>query len=194
MPRIIGGARKGSRLKSPGGRSTRPTGARVRQSLFDVLAVKTHGCRFLDLFAGSGGVGLEAFSRGASRVVLVDRDRHAIAALRRNLLSINAMPGAVEIWRADYRSALARLDDARIRFDLVYLDPPYATAEYTELLERVVESGILAPDSIVIVEHFHKRVLPEKIGGLRRFRSVRVGDHRLSFFRPWTQEREERAN
>jgi 16S rRNA (guanine(966)-N(2))-methyltransferase RsmD len=184
MPRIIGGARKGRRLHAPGGRSTRPTGARVRQSLFDMLADRNRGCCFLDLFAGAGSVGLEARSRGAARVVLVDKDKGAVEAIRRNLACLDEASEAVDVRRADYRSALTRLAGERMRFDLVYLDPPYETVDYSTLLGRVAASGVLATNAIVVVEHFHKRALPEKIEELRRFRSVKIGDHRLSLYRP----------
>lgn len=129
-------------------------------------------------------MGIEAFSRGASRVVLVDHARGAIAAIRRNLSGLDEARGVVEVRRADFRSALAQLSDARMHFDVVFVDPPY-TAEYEAILDRVVASGVLAPEAIVIVERFHKRTLPERIGMLGRFRDVRIGDHCLSLYRPW---------
>ena len=94
MSRIIGGAGKGRRLKSPAGDETRPTGARVRQTLFDILAPVIPGCRFLDAFAGGGGVGIEALSRGARRVVLVDESRGAVEAIQANLALVRRGPEA----------------------------------------------------------------------------------------------------
>jgi len=183
MTRIIAGASKGRRLKAPKGQLTRPTGSRVRQTLFDILAPRVHGCRFLDAFAGGGGVGLEALSRGASRVVLVEASRSAVEAIRENARALVGAGGEVQIFHQDARIALAALSDSGVRFDIVYLDPPYESSLYEPLLEQIGETKLLEADGIVVAEHFHKRVLPETIGGLTRVRSARVGDHRLSFYR-----------
>src|SRR5262245_9635954 len=183
MARIISGQGKGRRLQAPRGLVTRPTAARVRQTLFDILAPAMPECRFLDALAGSGAVGLEALSRGASRVVMVDESAAAVAAIRDNLRALGNLGGAVQVFRQDTRVALAALADAGARFDIVYLDPPYDSPLYEPLLEQVGTTGLLEPEGRVVVEHFHKRVLPETIGRLARTRSVRVGDHRLSFYR-----------
>jgi 16S rRNA (guanine966-N2)-methyltransferase len=180
MTRIIAGTGKGRRLRTPRGGATRPTGARVRQSLFDILAPRLPGCRFLDAFAGNGGVGLEALSRGASRVVLVDRSREAVAAIRENASALAGMGGEVQVFHQETRLALAALADSGVRFDVVYLDPPYDSPLYEPLLEE--SAHLLERDGIVVAEHFHKRELPETIGRLARMRSVRIGDHRLSFY------------
>ena len=180
MSRIIGGAGKGRRLRTPRGDTTRPTGARVRQTLFDILAPRVRGCRFLDAFAGNGGVGLEALSRGAARVVLVDQSRAAIEVVRENARLVAAAGGDVQIYHQDARIALAALADSGVRFDVIYLDPPYASPLYEPLLE---EAGrLLERAGVVVAEHFHKRALPETIGGLVSTRSVRIGDHKLTFY------------
>jgi 16S rRNA (guanine966-N2)-methyltransferase len=182
VARIIGGAGKGRRLRAPAGESTRPTGARVRQSLFDILAPEIPGARFLDAFAGSGGVGLEALSRGAAKVVLVDRGAAAVAAARENARAL-AKAGSVEVYRQDARTAIAALGDQGFRFDVVFLDPPYASDLYEPLLSLLEAGPLLAEGGLVVAEHFHKRALPETIGTLERTRLVRVGDHCLSFYR-----------
>jgi 16S rRNA (guanine(966)-N(2))-methyltransferase RsmD len=184
MSRIIGGSGKGRRLKTAAGDSTRPTGARVRQSLFDILAPLIPGCRFLDAFAGSGGVGLEALSRGAAKVVLVDRDAAAASAAKENAHALARSGGEVQVFRQDARTAIAALGDQGARFDVVYLDPPYASDLYEPLLSLLDEGALLAGGGVVVAEHFHKRPLPERIGGLVRTRQKRVGDHCLSFYRP----------
>ena len=183
MSRIIGGHGKGRRLSAPGGQATRPTGARVRQTLFDILAPRVPGCRFLDALAGSGAVGLEALSRGAARVVLVDQSGAAVAAMRENLALLKGAPGQAQVLRQEALVALAALGDSGVRFDVIYLDPPYASELYEPLLEAVGRFGLLAPGGLVVAEHFHKRALPETMGRLHRSREVRVGDHRLSFYR-----------
>jgi 16S rRNA (guanine966-N2)-methyltransferase len=183
MSRIIAGSGKGRRLKAPKGLGTRPTGARVKQTLFDILAPRLPGCRFLDAFAGSGGIGLEALSRGASRVVMVDSSGAAVTAMKDNLELLRGQGGEGQVFRQDARIALAALADTGIRFDVIYLDPPYESDLYEPLLMQVEETGLLEKEGIVVAEHFHKRHLPEKMGHLSRTRQVRVGDHRLSFYR-----------
>src|SRR5262245_13909987 len=180
MARIIGGEGKGRRLEAPRGQATRPTAGRVRQTLFDVLAPRVPDCSFLDAFAGSGGVGLEALSRGADRVGFVERAKDAIAALKRNL---SRLPGArAEVHRQDALVALAAFADQGRRFDIIYVDPPYDSGLYEDVLELLGRTGLVHPDGAVVAEHFHKRALPERIGGLVRIRIVRVGDHLLSFY------------
>ena len=181
MARIIGGAGKGRRLEAPRGLATRPTASRVRQTLFDILAPRIAGCRFLDAFAGSGGVGLEALSRGAAHVVLVERSPEAVAALKRNAARLGGL--RAEVHRQDALVALRAFADAGRRFDIIYIDPPYEGDLYEAVLEQVGRTGLLAPEGRLVAEHFHKRALPETIGGLVRIRSLRVGDHRLSFYR-----------
>jgi 16S rRNA (guanine966-N2)-methyltransferase len=181
VSRIIGGAGRGRRLKTAAGEATRPTAARVRQTLFDILAPRVAGCRFLDAFAGSGGIGLEALSRGAARVVLVDKDPAAWAAARENAQALARAGGEVEVFRQDAATAMHALADQGRLFDLVYLDPPYASELYEPLVALAGER-LLAAGGVVVAEHFHKRALPERIGALARTRQKRIGDHCLSFY------------
>lgn len=183
MTRIIAGRGKGRRLITPSGLATRPTAARLRQTLFDILAPHLPGARFLDACAGSGAIGLEALSRGAARVVLVEPSGPAVAAIRANVAALAAAGGDVQVVRQDARVALPAMADAGARFDVVYLDPPYDSGLYEELLDSVSVSGLLDEDGVAVAEHFHKRALPATIGRLARTRSVRVGDHRLTFYR-----------
>lgn len=186
--RIIAGRGRGRRLESPRGDATRPTGSRVKQTLFDILAAEIPGSRFLDVFAGGGGIGLEAVSRGAARVVLVDDRADAAAAMRRNAQLLAEAGGEIRVFRQDARVAVPALAAAGERFDVIFLDPPYASDLYEPLLEEIGSVGILAPGGVVVAEHFHKRSLPETIGSLDRVRSVRVGDHRLTFYRRLEEE------
>jgi len=182
MTRILSGRGKGRRLKTPRGERTRPTAARVKQTLFDILQPELPGCRFLDAFAGGGAVGLEALSRGASGVVMTDISRDAVRAMHENVEALGA-EGEVQVFQQDARVALPALADAGHRFDIVYLDPPYDSPLYERLLDELAEGRLLQPEGLVVLEHFHKRAVPERMGRLERTRSVRVGDHRLSFYR-----------
>jgi 16S rRNA (guanine966-N2)-methyltransferase len=187
MTRIIAGGGKGRRLRVPKGLETRPTGARVRQTLFDILAPRLPGCRFLDAFAGSGAIGLEALSRGARLAVFVDSGAPAIATIRENARAL-ASGGEALAFRQDARVALPALAAQGQRFDIVYLDPPYDSDLYEWALEEIDKSDLLAAGGVAVAEHFHKRVLPETIGRLLRRRSVRVGDHVLGFYEMERQE------
>jgi 16S rRNA (guanine(966)-N(2))-methyltransferase RsmD len=181
LPRIIGGSGKGRRLKAPPGDATRPTGARVRQTLFDILAPVVCDSRFLDACAGSGGIGLEALSRGARRVVFIDDSAAAVEAVRANVAMMAPGAGGVDVLRQDARSALTSLHGRGERFDIAYLDPPYGSDLYEKLLPLL--EAVLAEDGVIVAEHFHKRALPERMGSLFSSRSVRVGDHTLTFYR-----------
>jgi 16S rRNA (guanine966-N2)-methyltransferase len=188
MIRIIAGRAKGRRLQTPPGQHSRPTAARVRQTLFDILAPRIPGCRFLDACAGSGAIGLEALSRGAARVVLVETDAAALQSIRANAKLLEGGGGEVEILRQDARIALPALAERGRRFDVVYLDPPYAGDLYQPLLDAVSQGGLLETDGVLVAEHFKKRALPETIGRLSQTRSVRVGDHALAFY-AWREGR-----
>jgi 16S rRNA (guanine966-N2)-methyltransferase len=181
--RIIGGASRGRRLRPPRGKQTRPTGDRVKQTLFDILAPRIVGSRFLDLFAGAGGIGLEALSRGAARVVFIDSDRSAIEAIQENLEAVSPR-AEKQILRQDVPTAIAELGDSGVRFDIAYMDPPYDSPLYEAVLEQIGLIRLLRSDGLLVAEHFHKRSLPETIGGLVLARGVKIGDHRLSFYTP----------
>jgi 16S rRNA (guanine(966)-N(2))-methyltransferase RsmD len=154
----------------------------VRQSLFDVLAARLPGCRFLDAFAGSGAVGLEALSRGASRVVLIEQDAAAARALRDNARAMAGARGHVHIYQQEARVALSALAERGERYDVIYVDPPYDTDLYETVIGAPQVAGLLAEGGVLVAEHFHKRPLPERIGRFVRVRQIKVGDHRLSLF------------
>ncbi len=184
--RIIAGLYRSRQLKSPAGLATRPTSDRLRETLFNVLAPRVAGARFLDLYAGSGAVGLEALSRGAAAVTFVERSSAALRILRENLQSL----GIHEHARIYAGTAGAFLRSAeRGGFDVVFLDPPYdAAQEYESALTLLSESAEkwLAPyatgDAIVIAEHRRKQSLAGQYGALNRTRLLEQGDAALSFF------------
>jgi len=155
---------------------TRPTSDRLRETLFNVLAVRIKDARFLDLYAGSGAVGLEALSRGAAEVVFVERAQPALKALRMNMdrLGVRARVQPVGV-----ASFVRKSEGAR--FDLIFLDPPYDAAEEYETV-LTAASGLLAPDGLVIAEHRRKDKLAERYGRLARTRLLEQGDAALSFF------------
>jgi len=183
--RIVGGESRGRRLKSLRGRSVRPTSARTREALFDVLGARAAGSRFLDLFAGVGAIGLEALSRGARQVVLVESSERAARVIRDNAQALGH-PERVSVVRARAAAAVRGLEAAGAKFDIVFMDPPYRDREALgrTLAEVAREQGILAADAVVVVEHDAHAGALEAVEGLVVERSRRFGDTVLTFFRP----------
>jgi 16S rRNA (guanine(966)-N(2))-methyltransferase RsmD len=180
--RIIAGAYKGKRLVTPRGDITRPTADQVRIALMDTLMPWLPDARLLDLFAGAGGVGLEALSRGAAHVTFVERDARAVAALRDNVVALGVAEAA-RVMRDDVRRALAGLARAGERFGLVFLDPPYETDLTTATLTDLADGLLVADGGWVIAQHLTKRAPPDTAGSLRAFRTRRFGETTLTFFR-----------
>lgn len=181
MTRIVAGLAGGRRLLVPRGRGTRPTSERTREALFSTLEAlrgSLHGAVVLDLYAGSGAVGLEAASRGAARVVLVEREADALTALRRNVAALD-LPG-VEVRAGAVERLLAA--DADLAFDVVFVDPPYAEP-VDEVLGRLVDGGWLAPGATVVVERASRDRSPSWPDGLTADRARRYGEATLWYGR-----------
>jgi 16S rRNA (guanine(966)-N(2))-methyltransferase RsmD len=192
--RIIAGTYGSRRLDAPPGLNTRPSSDRLRETLFNVLAPRMRGAAFLDLYAGSGAVGLEALSRGAARVTFVERAPVALKVLRRNLEQLGIESGfdvRAESVAAFLRSAAKASSKPGPheaakpgRYEVVFLDPPYdAAVEYAATLGLLGNApGILAPGARVIAEHRRKQSLEDRYGSLKRVRLLEQGDATLSFY------------
>ena len=182
--RVIAGQYRSRVLAAPSGWKTRPTSDRLRETLFNVLAPRVEGAVFVDLYAGSGAVGIEALSRGAREAVFVEQAEPALKAIRSNLARLGIRGGyALEARSA--AAALRRLAESE-QADLVFLDPPYERAEeYATSLGMLGGEclKVLAPGAIVVAEHAKKRDLEERYGGLARYRVLGQGDAALSFYR-----------
>ncbi len=185
--RVIAGTLRSRLLLAPKGSATRPTSDRLRETLFNVLGPALAGSRFVDLYAGTGAVGIEAHSRGAAHVHLVEREPAAIAILRANLAALRIATGIT----VHERSAAAFLNRVLetppvYPLDLIYLDPPYEAAEeYTNtlhLLGSTRAAAILAPTARIVAEHATRSPLPATIGRLTQTRTLRQGDATLSFY------------
>jgi 16S rRNA (guanine(966)-N(2))-methyltransferase RsmD len=184
--RVIAGTLRRRTLEAPAGLATRPTSDRLRETLFNVLAPRMEGARFLDLFAGSGAVGIEAASRGADSVVLVERAAPALKVLRGNLEKLGLL-GAVRVEAVSVAAFLRRVrsESSAMRFDVAFLDPPYDAADdYATVLGLLGGDavGLLAEGAVVIAEHRRKEKLAEMFGLLRRVRVLEQGDASLSFY------------
>jgi len=185
--RVIAGTYRSRILKSLKGLALRPTSDRLRETLFNVLAPNIAGSRFVDLFAGTGAIGIEALSRGAAEVVFIENHAPAATLIRRNLESLSINTG-VTVLAVDALRGLAMLASRKQQsdpsFDYVFLDPPYSAAEdYARVLEFLGSATLLASGAIVVAEHRRNFDLREEAGALRRFRVLRQGDAALSFYR-----------
>jgi 16S rRNA (guanine966-N2)-methyltransferase len=185
--RIIAGTFRSRILKSLKGSALRPTSDRLRETLFDVLGPAVEGSRFLDVFAGTGAVGIEAISRGAVQAVFIENHGPAVTLIRRNLESLGVRSG-YQIVADDASRGLTKLASKRrpgdAGFDFVYIDPPYAAAEqYDVALQSLSSAWLLEPGATVIAEHRRTMELPERFGSLRRTRVMRQGDAALTFYR-----------
>jgi 16S rRNA (guanine966-N2)-methyltransferase len=184
--RIIAGSLGSRRLEAPPGLATRPTSDRLRETLFNVLAPRIEGAAFLDLYAGSGAVGMEALSRGAAQVEFVERGPAALKVLRGNLERLGIAAG-FHIHAVAVGAFLRRAAEApkRERYEVVFLDPPWdAAEEYAATLGLLGGSaaGLLGAGALVIAEHRRKQLLEDRYGLLERTRLLEQGDAALSFY------------
>jgi 16S rRNA (guanine(966)-N(2))-methyltransferase RsmD len=176
---VTGGRLTGRRLASPRGREVRPTSDRVRESLFARLG-SLDGCRVLDLYAGSGALGIEALSRGAARAVFVDRAASSTSCIRRNLEALE-LTGSARVFTSPVVPAVRRLGRQGERFELILMDPPYASEETEETLREVVRAGILAGQAMLVLET-SRRHPPGDVEGLTRLDAREIGDTLVSRF------------
>jgi 16S rRNA (guanine966-N2)-methyltransferase len=171
--RVIAGEFRSRRLKSIPGVATRPTPDRLRETLFDILQTRIDGATFLDAYAGTGAVGIEALSRGARHAFFLEKNRGAVEAIRDNLASLQVGPRATVI------AGPVLLNLKRCAAELVFLDPPYEMErEYVAGLELLAEGS----PELVVVQHSVRYSLAESFGPLERTRVVKQGDNALSFF------------
>ena len=170
------------KLTSRPGQSTRPTGDRVKEALFNILGPNIQGCSFLDLYAGSGAIGLEALSRGAEEVIWVDADPACTSQIRANLEKTRLTDG--QIITKDVQRALGQLERQGDRFDYIFLDPPYEQGLVHQTLELPSLLAILKGDGIIIAEASKKEEAPIDVSNLRLKREQRYGDTILLFYEP----------
>ena len=179
--RVIAGEYKGRKLKSPPSIQVRPTSDRLRETLFNVIAPRISGVRFLDLCAGSGAVGIEALSRGASFATFVDRSRKMCGLVEANLDLCRIPEDQTEVVNMTAEDFLKQNNRSDVAWDIIFFDPPYAHA-YVDVLKLIVDRDSLHKDGLLISEHHHKKELPQDIGGLTRTRVLKQGDSVLSFY------------
>jgi 16S rRNA (guanine966-N2)-methyltransferase len=179
--RVIGGAARGRRLKVPKGQSVRPTAARVKESLFNILPHDFSALRVLDLFAGSGNVSIEALSRGAEQAILIDESPRAAAAIKENLRRL-ALNQRAQVWLAPVARSLRKLARAGESFDVIFLDPPYDQNWAGTTLKAIGECQLLRSHGKVVAEHSAREAVQPRYGDLVLYDQRRYGDTLLSFF------------
>jgi len=183
--RIIAGQAHGQRLKAPRGLRTRPTSARARESIFSRLAVRIDftGVRVLDIFAGSGSLGIESLSRGAAQVTFVDSSRDAVDAIRGNLAHLELVDRS-RIIVCDVRRALSDLGRDHETFDLVFVDAPFKNDMSAQVLAMLAELNLVAPGGWVVVEQSKRApAAPPAPEAHERALVATIGDHRIAFYR-----------
>jgi 16S rRNA (guanine966-N2)-methyltransferase len=190
--RVIAGEYRVRRLDRIEGMDIRPTSDKVKGSLFNILGDSVIDSAFLDLFGGTGGIGIEALSRGAEHVVFIDTDIKSIKVLKGNLEHLNIIDN-VEVLNTDYSTGISKLYNNNKKFDIIFIDPPYSVGLAQNALVEIDKHPILAQSGLIIVEHDSKDEMPSSQGKLYMYRSKQYGNTTLSFYalNKQTQQKEE---
>ncbi|MFK2824892.1 16S rRNA (guanine(966)-N(2))-methyltransferase RsmD [Bacillus sp. B190/17] len=184
--RVISGTQKGIPLKAVSGKDTRPTTDKVKESIFNMIGPYFSGGFGLDLYAGSGGLGIEALSRGFSKMIFVDRDMKAVQTVKANLATCHFLDHS-EVYRNDAERALKAVTKRGLMFDGIFLDPPYKKQQLERLLEWIDEKQLLTKNGFIVCEHGSDDVLAEDIGNLHQVKVETYGIIRVSIFK-WRDE------
>lgn len=179
--RVVSGKCKGIPLKAVPGKTTRPTTDKVKEAIFNMIGPYFDGGIGLDLFAGSGGLGIEALSRGLDKMIFVDRDKNAIQTIHENIHKCGLEPFA-EVYRNDAERALKAVAKRELRFQLIFLDPPYRKQQLEGLIERISEKNLLHPDGVIICEHESDYQLPERIHDFIKNKEERYGTTTVAIY------------
>lgn len=186
MMRVVSGVCKGRPLKAVPGTGTRPTTDKVKESIFNMIGPYFDGGIVLDLFAGSGGLGIEALSRGMDKAVFVDRDFKANQTIKGNL-ELCKFTDQSEVYKNDAERALKALAKREIRFDLIFLDPPYKKQKLVDLMEEIHKNRLLSDLGCIVCEHDHEFELPERVADLVVTRKETYGISSITIYK-WGNE------
>jgi len=181
--RIISGTSKGRKLVTPKSQSLRPTSDRVKESIFNILRIEMEGKVVLDLFAGTGNLGIEALSRGAKKAIFVEKGRQAIRLIQKNLSQLGLEEWS-EIVPRDANRAIGILKQRGESFDVILMDPPYEKGLIQKTLMKLRSHPIYKKDSILVIEHNKREPLPVTLAGWNLIRQRQIGDTLISFLTP----------
>lgn len=180
--RVVSGTYKGRVLQAVPGNKTRPTTDKVKEAIFNIIGPYFDGGICLDLFAGSGGLGIEALSRGMDKVIFVDRDGKAVQTIHMNVARCSA-EDKCEIYRNDALRALKALKKREMTFDCIFLDPPYKKQQLELILEMIDDMSLLNKDGLIVCEHSFDVSLPERICNLSCVRTETYGIITISIYK-----------
>lgn len=180
--RVISGTKKGYKLKAPKGQETRPTKDRIKESLFNILRNIDEESVILDLYGGSGGIGIEFLSRGANKVYFVDRSYISIKIINENLMHTKLKDNS-QVIKSDSIKAIELLGEKGIKMDYIYIDPPFGQKLILKALENIIKMDILDDEGLIIIEHEKDLTLKERIDNLIRIDYRNYGNECLSFYR-----------
>ncbi|MFW5649071.1 MAG: 16S rRNA (guanine(966)-N(2))-methyltransferase RsmD [Candidatus Alkaliphilus sp. MAG34] len=180
--RVISGKARGHTLKTSKDLNTRPTTDRVKESIFNIIQRELCGSVVIDLFAGSGGLGIEALSRNADKAYFIDSNKNSIQIIKENLNKTDLINNS-KVIRADVLNGIMKLSRHKIKAHIIFLDPPYSKGFIEPTLEAILSYNILQPDGIIVVEHDAKDGAPNNIHKLKKYRTNRYGDTAVSFYR-----------
>lgn len=167
--RVISGTYKGRPLKAVKGNTTRPTTDKIKESIFNMIGPYFDGGIGLDLYAGSGGLGIEALSRGLTKVIFVDKHPKAIETIKENIATLS-LEDQTEVYRNDAFRALKAVCKRELQFSLIILDPPYKVTSITEIIEFIAKENLLQENGVILTEHDSKLKLPEQIHQFKKER------------------------
>jgi 16S rRNA (guanine(966)-N(2))-methyltransferase RsmD len=179
--KIVAGKNRGNKLKSLKGLSIRPTSQKVREALFDILGISIEGTYFLDLFAGTGAIGIEALSRGAQKVIFIEKEIKCIKIIKENLKKTKNNQNSL-VFKIDFLSGIKLLAKKNYLLDFIFLDPPYNMGLVNISLLEISKLPILKKNSVVIVQHYKKEKVEENINNLKLYDQRKYGESYLSFF------------
>jgi len=179
--RVISGKARGQSLKAPEGLNTRPTADRVKESIFNIIQSRLYDSVVIDLFAGSGNLGIESLSRNASKVYFIDNNKSSIQSIRENLKKTNLAESSIVI-QMDVVSAIEKLNSQGVKANIIFLDPPYSKGLVEPTLDGILSFELLQHDGIVVVEHKRNDEIPNNIHNLQKYRTNNYGDVAVSFY------------
>lgn len=180
--RVISGTLKGRQLQAVPGNTTRPTTDKVKESLFSMIGPYFDGGICLDLYAGTGSLGIEALSRGMDKGIFIDIDKKAVEIIRANIRSLK-LEAQTEVYKNDAERAIHALAKRNLQFDLVFMDPPYAREKNTEIIKKLLDEGLLNRDAVIVVEHDRSRPVISPSDSIKIWKENQFGETSLSIFR-----------